>query len=56
VLVLARKAEAEAQAAKAELAELVVLLFWFILGWVLMELISKYGFDPEVAAMLITNG
>lgn len=54
--VLARKAEAEVRAAKAELAELTVILLWLILGCVLTALISKYGFDTQVAAMLITGG
>jgi hypothetical protein len=56
VLVLMRKAQAEKQALKEDLAALITSCLWVTLGLVLTVLISKYGFDPALAQSSVVNG
>jgi hypothetical protein len=55
-LVLMRRAEAEAQASKDALTDLMIVCLWASFGLVLTALMSKYGFDPSLAQALIVNG
>lgn len=53
---LRRKAQAEAQASKAALINWIIVGVWSCVGLVLMALINEFGIDPEVVAMIVTNG
>jgi hypothetical protein len=55
-LVLKLKAEAEAQALKDALADLMLFCLWAALGLILAALMSKYGFDPAIAQAFVVSG
>lgn len=55
-VVLARRAEEKAKAAKDEMAELAVVFLWYLVGLTLMELICRHGLDLKTATSLISGG
>lgn len=52
-LVLMRKAEMEARASKDAL---VIVCLWALAGLVIAALMSRLGFDLEIAKALVTAG
>ena len=53
---LTRRAQAEARALKDAMINLIIVCVWSGIGLILMALISMFGIDAEVAAMIVTNG
>jgi hypothetical protein len=55
-LVLMRKAQAEAQASKEGLTDLIIVCLWAALGLAFMALMFKFGFEPTLVQALVVNG
>jgi hypothetical protein len=55
-LLLMRKAETKARASKDLRDDLIVVCLWAVAGLVLAALMSRIGFDIDIAKALITAG